>query len=233
MSIGNLKTDGGKGTNWPWQYRMLKGLQGIIDVINSTANGSEYEAKLVNIDCPPPTPPATTPSAGVTLYLEVRTWDTVSGGFTNISYYLPGSDTEYPASEFAACTITYLEAGDATEVTLKAVLDELKADLADKVVIPVLLRKAGNVVPGTPDTITDAVKAISFANYSSVNAEISVIDNYPNTPATYSLITLKPGEVINLDAGGNANAFPANTFKYEPDTAAPNTNGDLLITYTK
>jgi hypothetical protein len=33
MSIGNLKTDGGKGTNWPWQYRMLKGLQGIIDVI--------------------------------------------------------------------------------------------------------------------------------------------------------------------------------------------------------
>jgi len=233
MSIGNLKTDGGKGTNWPWQYRMLKGLQGIIDVINSTANGSEYEAKLVNIDCPAPIPPATTPALGVTLYLEVRTWDTVSGGFTNISYYLPGNDTEYPASEFALCDITYLEAGDATEVTLQAVLDELKADLADKVVIPVLLRKTGNVVAGTPDTITDAVKAISFANYSSVNAEISVIDNYPITPATYSLITLQPGEVINLDAGGNANAFPVNTFKYEPDTVAPNTNGDILITYTK
>jgi len=236
MSIGNLKTDGGKGTNWPWQYRMLKGLQGIIDVINSTANGSEYEAKLVNIDCPSPiTPPA--PHAGVKLYLEVRTWDTVSGGFTNgftnISYYLPGSDTEYLASEFAACTITYLEAGDATEVTLQAVLDELKDDLADKTVIPVMLRKSTNVVAGTPDTITDVVKAISFANYSSVEAQISVIDNYPTTPATYSLITLKPGEVINLDAGGNANAFPVNTFKYEPDFVAPNTNGDLLITYTK
>ena len=26
MSIGNLKTEGGKGTNWPWQYKMLKGI---------------------------------------------------------------------------------------------------------------------------------------------------------------------------------------------------------------
>ncbi len=231
MSIGNLKTDGGKGTNWPWQYKMLKGLQGIIDVISSTANGSEYEAQLVNIDCPAPTPPATTPVAGVTLYLEVRTWDTVSGGFTNISYYLPGSDTEYPASEFAACTITYLEAGDATEVTLKAVLNELKDDLADKTVIPVMLRKTGNVVAGTPDTITDAVKAISFANYSSIKAEIYVSDNDPVTPV-YTSVTLKPGEVINLDAGGNANAFPASMFQYEPDPVS-NLNGDLLITYTK
>jgi len=224
MSIGNLKTDGGKGTNWPWQYKMLKGLQGIIDVISSTANGSEYEAQLVNIDCPAPTPPATTPVQGVTLYLEVRTWDTVSGGFTNISYYLPGSDTEYPASEFAACTITYLEAGDATEA-------RLKAGLADKVVIPILLRKAGNAVAGTPDTITDAVKAISFANYSSVKATIYVSDNDPTAPV-YTPTTLKGGEVINLDAGGNANAFPASMFQYEPDPVS-NINGDLLITYTK
>ena len=231
MSIGNLKTDGGKGTNWPWQYKMLKGLQGIIDIISSTANGSEYEAQLVNIDCPAPTPPATTPVAGVTLYLEVRTWDTVSGGFTNISYYLPGSDTEYPASEFAACTITYLEAGDATEVTLQAVLDELKDDLADKTVLPVLLRKFSVSSPGTLDVIEDAVKAISFANYGSVKAAIYVSDNDPTAPV-YTSITLKPGEVINLDAGGNANAFPSSMFQYQPDPVS-NTNGDLLITYTK
>ena len=118
MSIGNLKTEGGKGTNWPWQYKMLKGLQGIIDVINSTANGSEYEAQLVNITCPDPlAPPA--PHAGTKLYLEVRTWDTVSGGFTNINYYLPGSNTSYPAADFGACTVVYLESGDATEATLE------------------------------------------------------------------------------------------------------------------
>ena len=120
MSIGNLKTQGGKGTIWLWQYKMLKGLQGIIDVINSTANGSEYEAKLVNITC------TGVPFNGTELYLEVRVWDTVTGGFTDISYYLPGDDTEYPALDFATCTIAYLEAGDATEATLQAILDELE-----------------------------------------------------------------------------------------------------------
>jgi hypothetical protein len=33
MSIGNLKTDGNKGNNFPWQLKMLKGLQGIINAI--------------------------------------------------------------------------------------------------------------------------------------------------------------------------------------------------------
>lgn len=31
MSAGDLKTDGLKGNNFPWQLKMLKGLQGIID----------------------------------------------------------------------------------------------------------------------------------------------------------------------------------------------------------
>ena len=31
MSIGNLKTEGNKGNNFPWQYKVLVGLQGIID----------------------------------------------------------------------------------------------------------------------------------------------------------------------------------------------------------
>jgi hypothetical protein len=31
MSIGNLKSEGNKGNNFPWQYKMLLGLQGIIN----------------------------------------------------------------------------------------------------------------------------------------------------------------------------------------------------------
>ncbi len=240
MSIGNLKTDGGKGTNWPWQYKMLKGLQGIIDVINSTANGSEYEAQLVNIDCPDPiVPPA--PHAGVKLYLEVRTWDTVSGGFTNVSYYLPGNNTAYPAVDFAGCTVTYLEAGDATEVTLQAILTknteiEVTADailaknteiettanaietntdsLVDVTNTPTILRAtaAGQV------TIAAVVKSISFYNASATDtAHVLTVD-------------LKPGETVNFDAGGNGNAFPASTFTYDPDTTGGGA-GDLLIIY--
>jgi hypothetical protein len=31
MSIGNLKTDGNKGNNFPWQLKVLQGLQAVID----------------------------------------------------------------------------------------------------------------------------------------------------------------------------------------------------------
>lgn len=37
MSVGDLKTDGLKGNNFPWQLKMLKGLQGILDAIFATA----------------------------------------------------------------------------------------------------------------------------------------------------------------------------------------------------
>jgi len=33
MSIGNLKTDGGKGTNYPWQRAMLKGISKMVTLM--------------------------------------------------------------------------------------------------------------------------------------------------------------------------------------------------------
>jgi len=35
MSVGNLKTDGQKGNNFPWQLKMLQGIQGIIDTLTA------------------------------------------------------------------------------------------------------------------------------------------------------------------------------------------------------
>jgi hypothetical protein len=35
MSIGNLKDYGNKGNNFPWQLKMLQGLQGIINTLNA------------------------------------------------------------------------------------------------------------------------------------------------------------------------------------------------------
>lgn len=37
MSVGNLNTEGDKKNNWTWQYKMLKGLQAIVDVLSGTA----------------------------------------------------------------------------------------------------------------------------------------------------------------------------------------------------
>jgi hypothetical protein len=222
MSIGNLKTDGGKGTNWPWQYRMLKGLEGIIAAINTTADGTEYEAKIVNITCPGPDP-----FTGTELYLEVRVWDTENGGWDGPpTYYLPGDNTGVPLADFTAegCTIAYLEAGDATEATLQLILSTLNSTT----VIPGMLRKSTTTVPAVLDVITDSVKSITFANYGSVDATIGISDLAP--VPTFTETTLQPGEVTTFDAGGNANKFPASIFGYDPDPGAA--SGDLLITYT-
>ena len=112
MSVGNLKTDGQKGTNWTWQYRMLLGLDKIAASV--ATNGKEYEAELVSIACPPPGTPSI-------IRLEVRVWDATTGAFTSVSYYKPGDIVPDP-TDYTTCTITYLEAGDATEATLQDIL---------------------------------------------------------------------------------------------------------------
>ncbi len=217
MSIGNLKTEGSKGTNFPWQYKMLKGLQGIIDVINSTANGTEYEAKLVNITC------TGVPFAGTVLYLEVRVWDTDSGGWDgDPTYYLPGSTNAVPLATFTAagCTIAYLEAGDATEATLAAILAkntdiETNTDsLVDVANTPTIIRTSASLAV----TLGPAVKSISFYNASATDdAHINTVD-------------LKPGETVNFDAGGNGNYFSGSSFTYDADPDSGGA-GDLLIIY--
>lgn len=39
MSIGNLKDYGNKGNNFPWQLKMLEGLQAILNALTGTTNG--------------------------------------------------------------------------------------------------------------------------------------------------------------------------------------------------
>ena len=39
MSIGNLKDTGNQGNNLPWQWRMLKGIQAIVDALSGTTVG--------------------------------------------------------------------------------------------------------------------------------------------------------------------------------------------------
>jgi hypothetical protein len=98
MSIGDLKTEGNKGNNFPWQLRMLMGQQCACDeltaiagntdnveflltaILTSLQDGTEYEAKFVTDTCD-----------SDKIYLEVRVWDTDSGTWGPITYYVPGS----------------------------------------------------------------------------------------------------------------------------------------------
>ena len=109
MSVGNLKTYGGKGTNMPWQLKMLLGQEcacdNLADININTSNvdsllnqiltaiqaGADYEAALV-VD-----------AADVT-WLEIRLYNAGTGTFDPPVYYLAGTNT--PGTPVAP--ITYI-----------------------------------------------------------------------------------------------------------------------------
>ena len=49
MSIGNLKTDGNKGNNFPWQLKVLQGLDRILSTISGTGSYLAPQARVTNI----------------------------------------------------------------------------------------------------------------------------------------------------------------------------------------
>jgi len=182
-------------------------LLGLDKIAASLKEGSEFESQLVSIVC------GANPEI---LRLEVRVWDTDTGGFTSVQLYEIGSDTADP-TDYSGCTKTYVH-GDATEATL----DKVKKALTSATASSRMMRPSAVTTPGTNNIIIDSVKSISFYNaHATVNAQIDA--------GTSGNVVLKPGETINFDAGGNANKFPAGEFEYDPD---PTTNaGDLLIIY--
>jgi hypothetical protein len=108
-SIGDLNNSGLKGNNWPWQYRVLLGLDGILSALQN--NDEDIEVAYVIEKCPGP--PAT-----ARVLLEVRVWDASSNTWGTIRYYLPGSNTPLPAPVPApGCTLEYVGVNDIRPLT--------------------------------------------------------------------------------------------------------------------
>ena len=187
MSIGNLKTDGNKGNNFPWQLRMLKGLQDLYD--------TNFETAIVVVECPGPI---------YTAYLEVRTWDQISTGCGEIenklsepTYYLPGDDLPVSGTIVGpGCVMRYTD--DST------LLNDIKIELSSSAKTPVIDRQsaAGFIAPQIK-SISFAV-AVTAATYSTIST---------NGGITY--INVLPGETVIYDAGVLNNYFVANTFYYD------------------
>jgi hypothetical protein len=102
MSIGNLKDQGNKGNNFPYQLKNLQllGLIGdnvnalepwLVQILNAIQAGTDFEAFLV-VD-----------NAGVN-WLEVRIWNTGTGSFDPPVYFLAGLNTP----GIPAAPITYI-----------------------------------------------------------------------------------------------------------------------------
>ena len=49
MSIGNLKTEGNKGNNFPWQHKVLLGLDKLLSAISGTSSYLTPQARVTNI----------------------------------------------------------------------------------------------------------------------------------------------------------------------------------------
>lgn len=130
MSIGNLKDSGNQGNNFPWQLRMLLGQQCACDqlteiagntdqveflltaILTTLQSGTEYEAKFVLDTCD-----------ANKIYLEVRVWNTDTGTWGPITYYIPGSST--PVTPTGEGTPGCLQYADPTAV-LGLILAELQ-----------------------------------------------------------------------------------------------------------
>lgn len=49
MSIGNLKDSGNQGNNFPWQFKMLFGLQSIVNALSGTTAGQARQANAIRV----------------------------------------------------------------------------------------------------------------------------------------------------------------------------------------
>ena len=127
MSIGNLKDYGNKGNNFPYQLKVLQGLQCVCD-----------QLKELNVDT----------------------------------------------------------------TAIEAALQQIETNTTGTLKTPQYV-----VASNVAGTINVAVTSISFANNSSVDADITVDGvNYNVLPA---------GVTVNFDAGAIGNYYAANTFAYD------------------
>lgn len=189
MSVGNLKTYGGKGTNMPWQLKMLWGQESaadsLADINTNTSNvdsllnqiltaiqaGTEYEAALV-VD------------ANNITWLEIRIYNAATGTFDPPVYYLAGTNT--PGTPVAP--ITYINPNSylATLVTNTTSVQRT----------PNLIRAtgAGTIAPITYDF---SVSNVGVGNGTILGG------------------TIKPGETLNFAAGALGNFYTAGSVSYD------------------
>jgi len=189
MSVGNLKTYGGKGTNMPWQLKMLLGQEcacdNLTDINTNTSNvdsllnqilaaiqaGADYEAALV-VD------------ANDVTWLEIRLYNPDTGTFDPPVYYLAGTNT--PGTPVAP--ITYINPN--------SYLAQLVTNTSAVSRTPNYIRTS---ISGTVAPLT---YSLSIANVGIGNGVF--LGN-----------VIKPGESVSFGSDGINNYYAASTFTYD------------------
>jgi hypothetical protein len=216
MSIGNLKDSGNQGNNFPWQLKMLQGLQAIHDEVSQPLTCAEDS---VSICADGDTLTSTTIGAdtgldvniigGVTLEVNLDATNDQVGIY---GYINGASGSPVPLNVNAAGQVAIQDGGNS--ITVDGTVSIAAAQFT-KTVTPNLI-----VTAGTTGVISDVVYSISFA--SNGNGPVTISVDGGLTPQL-----IPSGTTINLDAGGLNWSYAANKFTW--DTTA--VGASLIITY--
>jgi hypothetical protein len=212
MSIGNLKNNGNKGNNFPWQLKMLLGqqcacdaLQELVDntdtvepllaqILAAVQQGTDYEAALV-VD------------ANDDTWLEIRVWNGLT--FDPPIYFLAGSNT----AGTPVAPITYINpntylaqiVSNTTGLATEATLVNINAILA-------------------PNIFTHNTVLASAVGFIPVNSLRGSVINIGNAPCIWNGIGIPPGITIPWGSVGVRDLY--NQINYDA------TGTILLIEYT-
>ena len=224
MSAGDLKTDGLKGNNFPWQLKMLLGQQCACDqlteinantddvefllsaILTTLQANTEYEAKFVVDTC-----------NSNTVYLEVRVWNPDTSTWGPITYYLPGSDTPVipPGAATPGCLIYTDPSG-----VLALILGEIQTS---NLILTDIETNTGNTVTELQNLLalytagqSACADSLSVTLCTEQGLSLSAIEN--NTAAI--AISTAAIDLDTTSIANNTTSIDINTANIDTNTAA-------------
>lgn len=232
-SIGNLKNSGLQGNNFPWQLKMLQGLQAIYDEVKLPLTCVEDSITIcgpvggldVNIHDGAGNAITSTligPSqaidvniaGGVTLAVDLDPADDAVGiyGYTDITDPSTYTALSVDANGHVNTNATIVGPIGQQSIT-SSVAVTLANEQANIQIIPTVIDvtgAAGNLL--TYISPGNQVLSISFASRGTAPVDLSVDGN--NT-----LFRLFPGETLNMDANGVMNYYDPTLFYWDASAA--------------
>jgi hypothetical protein len=240
MSIGNLKDQGNKGNNFPYQLRNLQLLGGIQDccttsggtllsILAALQNGQSFIQTLVEdqggTGCPLNCP----------VYLEVRIWNGTT--FDPPVYYdaqgnvvIPVGPVVYLNPDFHLAQMVQLltsidntldvdlstRNAEATQLLIKALLTTIDGDTSNIAADTTATRTAKVISTSTTGTIPGNPMTVSIFNANTVSGAVTIDGTTISVPG---------GVTLSYDAGGLNNKFTTGNFVYNA------TGTTFIITY--
>jgi hypothetical protein len=213
-SIGNLKNSGLQGNNFPWQLKMLQGLQAIYDATSApltcvdqvTVCGTSFtdiggeSALNVNV------------LGGVTLTVDLDPADDAVGiyGYTDITD--PSTFTALSVDGNGYVNTNATIVGPISQQSIStSVSVALANEQANIQIIPTVID-----VTGATGNLTayagSQLLSISFASRGTAPVDLSVDGNV-------TLFRLLPGETLNMDANGVMNYYDPTLFYWDASAA--------------